>query len=726
MPHRLCRSHVSALARTLLLATLPCAVAAWSAPPGPAIGLSREAIPADSAWKKLVLDIPGEFATPRAVSIEGNAASVQNPNGLLAPKDGGTRLTTTAAGSTRLIVDFGQLASGYVEIGVKQATAPIRLAYAEMRQSLGREGDASTDKDDFFYHGRTLGTDDDPDGRSDVFPPSANSAVLKSPGLRGSERYIAITLDGPGTATFDFIRVRQTYFRGAYDGHFLSSDEELNRAWYASAYAVDLSTIRDQRKNPQAGWVIVDGPKRDRVVYAADLRVHGLSAYYQGAAFRNIVRDSINLFGCQQDPDGSLPAASVIDVPCKLGDPGPPDGPPSGFEPPAEAGLARLDSFTAWWVIALADYQRYTGDRELVASLLPVARRIIQFFAAHSPDGPLWKTDNYNQKMAFNWHTPDKAIGFDSYSNEAYYGALLALAGLERDVAHDPAAAQRLETLAGQVKAAVLQKFWDPAAGALVLNSENPKRDHTADTNAGALLFGILDDQQALSVMEFLRKRLGTAYGTATSEFPDDPYMTRYISPYILVQESLGRFRYGDGAGALRLYRTAWTHMLRNGPGTPWEEIGMDGRPVNPRPGTSITTGELVDAAHAWSTVIPGLSMYVLGVRPLTDGYTQWRVSPMPVDLKWVQGDVPTPAGKISVRWKRGDGDSSFVLTVDAPPATSGEVLVPLLGSDRTIAMDGRLVWEKGHAMADVQAHRDQDNVVFPAVKGAHTFAWSH
>jgi len=61
---------------------------------------------------------------------------------------------------------------------------------------------------------------------------------------------IAITLDGPGAATFNSIRVRQTHLRGQYDGHFLSNDEELNRAWYASAYAVDLSTVRDTRKNP--------------------------------------------------------------------------------------------------------------------------------------------------------------------------------------------------------------------------------------------------------------------------------------------------------------------------------------------------------------------------------------------------------------------------------------------------------------------------------------------
>jgi hypothetical protein len=111
----------------------------------------------------------------------------------------------------------------------------------------------------------------------------------------------AITIDGPGTARIDFVRVRQTNYAGTRDGHFLSSDEALNRAWYASAYGVDLSTIRDTSR-----WVIVDGPKRDRVAYAGDLRVAALSAYHQGSGYREVVRDTINLFACQQAPDGTF------------------------------------------------------------------------------------------------------------------------------------------------------------------------------------------------------------------------------------------------------------------------------------------------------------------------------------------------------------------------------------------------------------------------------------
>jgi len=443
-------------------------------------------------------------------------------------------------------------------------------------------------------------------------------------------------------------------------------------------------------------------------------------------AFNQVMGNSIRLFGCQQWKDGTFPAASVIDVPCPKGDPGPPGNTPKGFDPPGELALARLDSFTAWWVIILDDYLRYTGDQKTVAALLPTARRAVQFFADHAPDGVLWKADNYGDKLAFNWHTPDKTAGIDAFGNEAYYGALRSLAQMERAVAHDEAAAKKLEERAAKVKAALFEKLWDPAAGAFLLNTDDTRRNHPADANAGALMFGLLTPDQARTVMNFLQKKLATPYGTATGEFADDPYMTRYVSPYILAVESLGRFRYGDGAGALKLIRTAWPHMLATGPGTPWEEIGMQGKPVNARPGTSITTGEMVDAAHAWSTAVPALSMFVLGVTPVADGYRYWSVKPTPVDLKWAQGDVPTPAGPITVRWMRGDGDSSFTLTMAAPKGTSGRVAVPLLQGARTIALDGQVAWQNEKPVDSIRAHRDGDSVVFDSIaEGQHTFAWA-
>lgn len=711
-----------------LAATLSGTLAAG--PRDRAVALSREPVGMDPAWRQQVLRVPGTFVRPTSVTVEGDGGTVTDADGALREDGAAAVLTTTAPRGVRLVIDLGVLAGGYVELGIRRASgAPIRASYAEARQYLGPAGDADPDPDGFFYGGRSLGTDDDPDGRADVYAPPRGSTVLRSPGLRGSQRYVAITLDGPGSLALDFVRVRQTTFPGAYDGHFLSSDPVLNRAWYASAYGLDLSTARGRRTAVGRPWVVMDGPKRDRTVYAGDVQLVALAAYQQGGAYRRVLRDTINLFACQQRPDGTLPATSLIDVPCEPGDPGPPDGSPAGFEPPGAAGKVRLDSFTLLWVVSVADYLRFTGDRAFVRPLLPVARRALRFFGEHATDadGGLFRTADYDGLPAQNWHTPDRATGVDATTNAAYYAALRSLARLERSVAGDRGAAAALDRRADRVRAALLTRLWDPAAGAMRLNTDDPRRDHTADANAAALAFGVLDRPRARRAIAYLDAHLSGPYGTLTTRHTDNPYMTRYISPYVMAQEGLGRFRHGDGAGALGLIRTAWDHMIRTGPGTPWEEAGADGKPAVPRPGTSLAWGGHVGMAHAWSTAVPALSMNVLGVRPLADGYRRWAVEPDPVDLGWAQGDVPVPAGTLSVRWRRGAGDDSFVLTVRAPEGTAGRVAVPLLHKDRTIAVDGRIAWRNGRPSGDAGrgAHKVGDTVVFEGVRGAATFAWA-
>ena len=706
----------------LTLAFAICSSQLGAQSPEDAEAASSQPLAESAAWREQVLNIEGAYARPVTISIEGDATAVSRRDGMMAEDASSTRLVSKPGSSnTRLIVDMGVLVSGYVELGISKSTgSKVRVAYSEAREYLKDIGDASADPEDFFYNGRTLGTDDDPDGRVDVFSPSGNKETLTSAGLRGSQRFIAVSLDEPGTVEIDFIRVRQTNYPGRYDGHFLSSDPALNQAWYGSAYSIDLSTIRDFRKSPEAPWVIIDGPKRDRVVYAQDLWPVALSGFNQGADYRRIIRDSLNLFACQQYPDGSLPAASLAYVPCDPSDPGPADGPPEGFGPPGEIALARLDGFSIWWVILLADYVQFSGDEDFGKAMLPVARRILDFTGKNSPDGVLFRTDNYDGKYGFSWHTPDLATGIDSSINAAYFAALLKMANLERSFGNGDDAALAYSNLAQRVKRAVNEQLWDTEAEAMVLNSEDPRRDHTVDANTVPLLFDILDGERPIQAMAFLQNKLGQKFGTANSEYSDNPYMSQYISPYMMALETIGRMRNHDAKGALDLIRKAWPHMMADA-GTPWEEMGLDGRPNIPRPGSSLTDGEHVDLAHAWSTAVPALSMYVLGVRPEDIGYSRWIIEPQTGDLEWAQGEIPIPGGTIASRWTTRNG---FKLTMAAPIATSGTVSIPLAGKARTIAMDGEVVWSGGQPASGVVASKVGDRVIFEQIRGSHTFAW--
>jgi len=95
----------------------------------------------------------------------------------------------------------------------------------------------------------SFGVNDDPDGRTDLIDTAA-PGEFRSPGIRGAQRYISIQLEGPGTATIDYVRVRTEHLRPGprrYGGYFLSSDGLLNQIWYASAYTFAMDSVRDLR-----------------------------------------------------------------------------------------------------------------------------------------------------------------------------------------------------------------------------------------------------------------------------------------------------------------------------------------------------------------------------------------------------------------------------------------------------------------------------------------------
>jgi alpha-L-rhamnosidase len=480
----------------------------------------------------------------------------------------------------------------------------------------------------------------------------------------------------------------------------------------------------------------------DRVLFMGDLQMQAQAGYYQSSDYRWLVRNTLQQFGPVQRPDGSFPAASSHLVTPTPGDPGPPDGwrwPDEGPDPDLAVGRAgdgsvvhdlRIDSFTAFWVAALADYHLYSGDTDFVGPLLPIARRAVGFLSNRTtPAGLFYEPEDQRSNpdaevpWVANWQPPDIATGVDAFTNAAFYDALRGLARLEHDVAGRPDAARQLDDQAESVRRALVDQLWDPEAGAMVLNTDDPRRDHTADANAGNLMFRTLDGERARSAMAFLTERLATPFGTKASEYEDNPYRNAAFGGGIwqLLHsiEALGRVRYGDGHGAVELIRRSWGHMLDHGPGTGWFVCELDGTP-----GTRF-------ASNSWVTAIPALSEGVLGIRPTAPGYRRWEIAPQPSGLEWAQGRVPTPNGGIACRWQH--RDDSFVLTVETPHGSAdgtpdeseGQVAVPLLGEPRDIALDGQLVWRHDRPLGGARAERHGDSVVFAGIHGTHTFAWA-
>ena len=256
---------------------------------------------------------------------------------------------------------------------------------------------------------------------------------------------------------------------------------------------------------------------------------------------------------------------------------------------------------------------------------------------------------------------------------------------LERRVGLGRRAASAYLQQAGALRSAMLARLWDPQAGAFIVNTDDPRRNHTEDAQVEAILGGITSPSQSQQALRFIDSHLMTPFGVANGEFDDDPYMSRYISPFISSTELLARLSVGDTNGALNLMRRTWGQMLAEGPGTVWESMRLDGLPKSGG----------ISLAHGWAGgPVPALSGYVLGIRPTAPGIP-------PLDRRArSRATCASPRGRRRRRTARslragGAAVGSFKLTVVAPRGTSGVVEVPLLRHAHTVAIDGKVVHVK-------------------------------
>ena len=286
-----------------------------------------------------------------------------------------TTIRATGEAAPRLVLDLGANTGGHVEVGITRSSGtPVRLGYSELRRFLTPEGDNCTCGSIRL----SVSPDDDPDARTDVITPS-DGRPWRSPGIRGGERYVSVQLEGAGTVSIDYVRVRATHLRApvsAYAGHFLSSDRVLNKAWYASAYTFAMDALRDLRPalRGSSRTVVTDGAKRDRMVWAGDLAIENLLATSSLRGAPAIIRNSLAVFSCRQFADGELPPFVVIGTRCPEDAPSQPGG-----------GVSSFPEYTAWWVVALRDYVVQTGDLGFARRMLPVARRALRSYARHHP-----------------------------------------------------------------------------------------------------------------------------------------------------------------------------------------------------------------------------------------------------------------------------------------------------------------------------------------------------
>ncbi|WUI02464.1 trehalase family glycosidase [Spirillospora sp. NBC_00431] len=690
------------------------ALPAGAAPPGPRDPW-RDAsyTPRPGQWRPYVLapssrDVrPTKIfrADPRQGGIDGR------PEAALRKGGRSVRLTGAAdrTGSPLLIVDFGKEVAGHLNVrvtGASGARPKLRACFSESVRYMALTPDANDGQGRIApgcdtaniwngFPGQPYTRDTD----SHALPLDGADlpGTVRDANLRGGFRYATLFLDGPGHVDVDAVSVDFTAAPDqrdldGYRGHFLSSDDMLNKIWYAGAYTVQINT---GASNTAKKWpyepgegdhaddpvphadpntsVIYDGGKRDRIVWQGDLAVQAPVAYVSTYDLGS-VRNSLSSLAAQQLPDGYMPAASLV-----------------GQHNQNE--LRTYGEYVTWFVSNMYDHWWYTGDRAYLDRWWPRLTRATAWLesvrAEDGQDGQDGKGLIAFEKSGSCGHYGYRNCGHETYVNALYARNLDQMSAMAK-ARGDASAATAYGERAAVVKKAVDEQLWDEKAGAYRLSREIPGA-YPQDGNVAAVLTGIASGDRGTRALAYLRRNNWTEIGSLTvSPSTPNASIPPFYAPLPSGFEADARLETGDAAG-LELIRKYWGHQLRQDPGTAfWEHMQPDGTP---------NLKQFSSLAHGWAaqpTVT--LSTKVLGVRPTAPGFSSWAVVPFTGNLTWAEGTVPTPRGDIAASWRR--GGHGFELKVTAPRGTRGRLAVPVTPSTRRVALDGRTVWADGRPTA--------------------------
>lgn len=417
-------------------------------------------------------------------------------------------------------------------------------------------------------------------------------------------------------------------------GRFTCSDEELNRIWHMGVYTTLLCTQSNRDAlvpvpAPGNGYVIWDGVRRDREVWAGDLRPASLiwlSAYDDPEPVAN----SLYMFwqarhvGCDQ----------------------------TGMIPGSGSSHQTFYEWHFWYFVNAWEYFEWTGDRHFLKVLnsspgmefsLDWVRRSI------NGDGIMEATNSWMYTMRIDGETAALAI--------------VQVAGLEAmarlfDAAGQCGHAKEALALAQRTREIIPRKFYDEQAGAMRLFAKNDPRParYPLDANAWAVLYGIGDEDVRTRCLGFLgspaitaaagRRCLCPPFGDGDGDwhhFPETCWVhNETVWPYVNSYAAWAYFDAGQPDSAFDVLRAFHRPLMAKGHCTVWEAIMHDGGH------TATAHFNLMSLCHAWGgTGAYLLQREVLGIRPGAPGFAKVDLCPQLGSLEFAEGAVPTPHGVI-------------------------------------------------------------------------------
>ncbi len=538
-----------------------------------------------------------EAAEPTLPPPQAARADEQRP--ALAELEVGAALPVALDGDgTRLLrLDFGEIVSGLVGMEVDApAGVEIELAVRETEAPPSSRVLDPTSESTFRYRTR---------GRDDVFessdPMGFRFALLA---IRGAREPVTVRR----------FWTRERLYPVRPGPAFTCSDPSLERIYEVGRRSVAIN----------AHDAYLDCPSREQRGWTGDAVVHQMVHLTTNADW-GLARWHAEMSNSPR-PDGMLPMAAGSDL---------------------EPMSVTIPEWPLHWIRSIWNLWRYTGDRDLVARLLPGAENVLRWFLPYRGDHGL--VCHVEQWVLVDWaalHLSDTS----SCLNAQWARALLEFAELSEWLG-DAGRAAWARGLHGELRDA-FELFWDEARGSYVdhaLDGE-PQRPMSQHAGATAVWARLVPEARIDRVLDTVldRARLvrptwqeisGPAYlalghGAPTWDVEREIVAAQPFYRYV-VHDAVASAGRADQIPALC---RDWSELLERGE-TTWPELWEGGT-----------------HCHGWgSTPTRDLVQYTLGIQPAEPGFAVARVAPRLGDLDWARGAAPTPHGLVHVRADRGE-----------------------------------------------------------------------
>ncbi|OFX14951.1 MAG: hypothetical protein A2Z18_03835, partial [Armatimonadetes bacterium RBG_16_58_9] len=455
---------------------------------------------------------------------------------------------------------------------------------------------------------------------------------------RRAFRYAKFTVEPERAVKIDRFQAEVVEYPVQETGGFECSDTTLNAIWEASRRTL-RACMQDYYE---------DGIKRDRTLRAGDLRVGALVNYYvfgdQALALRSLIQ-----LANFQHPDGAIPVSTV------------------------QPGGSVAPDYCAFFVIALADYYRFTGDLGAVKLLYPYARKQMQWFEAGCDENGLFRhADREGWSLFVDWDDTLEKRDAVTATEALYYKALADAMELA-SVTGNKADHRDYLNRAAALKSSANSLLWSEGLGAYIdcAGDGGPSVLAHRQSNALAILAGLAEPEMA--------RGAAMALFDATKTPPvTTPYMNFYVASAL--------FEQGCSNEGIELVRSYWGAMIDRGATTFWEKF-------DPRWETPYEKPEL-SYCHGWSSG-PGMLLpaYVAGIRPMMTGFEQVIIEPELGELSYVKATVPSPKGTVEVDLRADRGRP--VGTIALPKNCTGLIRLRPAPEGSVYTIDGRRVGYK-------------------------------